>query len=315
MTAAFERFTKLIREEAIWPQNFNEGSEDCLGEYLIKCSDLKHCLYGIESHGGYYCYGLYNANNNAFSCAIPGDHNYQCGPVGHTANSKFSCTLVRSDNLEYSMNCYDCSDCFGCVGLRRKKFCIFNIQYSEEEYWQRVDELKCAMLERGEYGRPFPINFGLNYYPESGPVVYFGASLDDWDRVGRERFEASTDGAFGPLSLDDPRIREVDQLPDHINDLDEAEWVGKPLADRTINRPFAFTKAEVEYLKRFNIAAPRRHFTARMHDLLFSMSSGPFETRTCTACNKQIVTSTNRTYPERNVHCNACYLKFLEERG
>ncbi|MEK7665596.1 MAG: hypothetical protein AAB337_01805 [Patescibacteria group bacterium] len=314
MTATFDRFTKLIREEAIWPQNFNEGSEDCLGDYLIKCSDLQHCLYGIDSHGGYFCYGLYNGNDNAFSCAIPGEHNYQSGPVGNTSNSRFSCTLVRCDNLEYSMNCYDCTDCFGCVGLRKKQFHIFNKAYAEEEYWKVLDEIKCAMLEHDEYGRPFPINFGFNYYPDSGPVMYFGATIEDWDVVGRDHFEASADGAFGTLSLDDPRMREVDQLPDHIRDLDD-DWIGKPIADRAINRPFALTKAEVNYLKKFNLAAPRRHFTARMLDLFYSMSSGPFIEQTCFSCAKQVVMATNRAYPERKVYCNVCYLKYLEVHG
>lgn len=315
MTELFDRFVKLIHEQAIWSQDFNEGSDGCLGDYLIKCSDLSHCLYGIESHGGYYCYGLYNASDNAFSCAIPGEHNYQSGPVGNTANSRFSCTLVRCDNLEYSMNCYDCSDCFGCVGLRHKRFHLFNKAYSEEDYWKRVDEIKCAMLERGEYGKPFPINFGFNYYPDSGPVMYFGATIEDWDRVGRERFEASADGAFGPLSLDDPRMREIDQLPDHIRDLDENDWAGKPIADREIQRPYALTKSEIAYLKQFNIAAPRRHFTSRMRDLLFSMSSGPFIGQTCSVCAKTVTMATNRAYAQRKVYCNACYLTYLELNG
>jgi len=314
MTAAFDRFTTLIHEEAIWPQTFNEGSEGCLGDYFIKCSDLQHCLYGIESHGGYFCYGLYNANDNAFSCAIPGEHNYQSGPVGNTSNSRFSCTLVRCDNLEYSMNCYDCTDCFGCVGLRHKRFCLFNKQYSEEEYWRRVDELKCAMSDRGEYGRPFPMGFGLNYFPESGSVVYFGATTDDWEKTGAQKFEASDAGAFGTLSLDDPRMREIDQLPDHIRDLSD-DWIGQPIADRAINRPFALTKSEVDYLKKFNLAAPRRHFTARMLDLFYSMSSGPFIDHACASCGKTVVMATNRAYPERKVYCNDCYLKYLEIKG
>jgi len=313
--AMVERFTKMVHTEAIWPQNFNEGSEGCLGDYLIRSSDMQHCLYSIDSHGGYYCYGLYLANDNAFSCAIPGEHNYQSGPVGHTSRSLFSVSLVRCDQLEYSMNCYDCTDCFGCVGLRHKQFHIFNKAYSEEDYWLRVDELKSAMLARGEYGRPFPIKFGFNYFPESGPVMYFGASVEDWDTTGRERFDASAEGAFGSLSLDDPRIKEVDQLPDHIRDLDETEWAGKPIADRVIQRPFAFSKAEIAYLKKFNIAAPRHHFTVRMRDLLLSMSSGPFIHETCASCQKEIIMATNRTFTQRKIYCQSCYLQYLEKNG
>ena len=44
-----------------------------------------------------------------------------------------------------SYQCYDCvgvHDCFGCVGLRKKSFCIFNEQFSKEEYFARLPELK-----------------------------------------------------------------------------------------------------------------------------------------------------------------------------
>src|SRR3989344_1648993 len=38
-------------------------------------------------------------------------------------------------------DCKNCSDCFGCVGLRNKQHCIFNVEYSKEEYEQKIKEL------------------------------------------------------------------------------------------------------------------------------------------------------------------------------
>ncbi|OGF85618.1 hypothetical protein A2Z63_01785 [Candidatus Giovannonibacteria bacterium RIFCSPLOWO2_02_44_8] len=37
-------------------------------------------------------------------------------------------------NVAFSRNCIGCSDVIGCVNLRNKKYCIFNQQYSREEY-------------------------------------------------------------------------------------------------------------------------------------------------------------------------------------
>src|SRR3989338_10468327 len=71
---------------------------------------------------------------------------------------KFSHYVRQSSHsVEYSINCINCEYCFGCVGLRSKKFCIFNRQYSEDEYWNLADEIKTRMLERGEDGEVFPI--------------------------------------------------------------------------------------------------------------------------------------------------------------
>ena len=42
----------------------------------------------------------------------------------------------------FSRNCYGCTDCVGCVNLRGAKNCIFNIQYSKEEYEKKIKEMK-----------------------------------------------------------------------------------------------------------------------------------------------------------------------------
>ncbi len=44
-------------------------------------------------------------------------------------------------NMWFSKNCRGCTDCFGCVNLRSKKNCIFNKQYSKEEYEKQLNEM------------------------------------------------------------------------------------------------------------------------------------------------------------------------------
>ena len=84
------------------------------------------------------------------------------------------------------INCRNINNCFACVGLRKKRFCIFNVQYSEEEYWQRVDELKCVMLERGEYGE------------------YFSAAFSEKARYFRFAWDSPANAAFRLSSVLDP---------------------------------------------------------------------------------------------------------------
>jgi len=38
-------------------------------------------------------------------------------------------------------NCVGCQNCFGCVNLRSKSYCIFNKQYSKDEYENKLKEL------------------------------------------------------------------------------------------------------------------------------------------------------------------------------
>lgn len=42
----------------------------------------------------------------------------------------------------FSRNCYNCQNCIGCVNQRGSKYMIFNKQYSKEEYFEKVKELK-----------------------------------------------------------------------------------------------------------------------------------------------------------------------------
>ncbi len=37
-------------------------------------------------------------------------------------------------------DCKNCSNCFGCVNLRNKSYCIFNQQYSKEEYLKKIEK-------------------------------------------------------------------------------------------------------------------------------------------------------------------------------
>ena len=73
-----------------------------------------------------------------------------------------------SQNMEYSAHCRSSSDCFGCFGLKKKQYCIFNKQYSKEEYFSLRERIIKHMNEipytdkRGNiyrYGEFFPSEF------------------------------------------------------------------------------------------------------------------------------------------------------------
>jgi len=43
---------------------------------------------------------------------------------------------------QFCFMCNNCSDCFGCVALTNKQYCIFNKQYSKDEYFKEIKKLK-----------------------------------------------------------------------------------------------------------------------------------------------------------------------------
>lgn len=59
------------------------------------------------------------------------------------------------------------------MGLRNKSYCIFNKQYSKEEYEALVARIKEIMKEKGEYGEFFPVTLSPFAYNETIAQDYF----------------------------------------------------------------------------------------------------------------------------------------------
>lgn len=44
-----------------------------------------------------------------------------------------------------SISCADCTYCFGCVGLVKQEFCILNVPYSRQDYFETVKHLAAQL--------------------------------------------------------------------------------------------------------------------------------------------------------------------------
>jgi hypothetical protein len=40
------------------------------------------------------------------------------------------------------IDCAGCKDCFGCVGMFNKQYCIYNTQYTKEEYQEKIKAMR-----------------------------------------------------------------------------------------------------------------------------------------------------------------------------
>ena len=136
------------------------NSKNVHNSYLIQGGkDLKYCQY-LQVPGAEDSYDLTvwgQTNVRAYENCTSG--------LG-VSNSHFlkSCWSEVVDS-EYCMDCRGISNCFGCVGLKEKRYCIFNKQYSPDEYAVLVAKIKIQMTNDKEYGEFFPIEhspFGYN---------------------------------------------------------------------------------------------------------------------------------------------------------
>ena len=132
-------------------------------------------LYSANSSASKNCYLCFNANfleNCMYGNAI--NYSKDCIDNSHIKNSErcyecfwldkcyqcyFSIMSVESHHLWFCRDCLGCNDCFGCVNLRKSSYCIFNKQYSKEEYEKEIEKMKLnsisGVLEAREKSRVF----------------------------------------------------------------------------------------------------------------------------------------------------------------
>ena len=311
-----EQFKNLMEKDGVWPENFNEKVENCTGEYLTNCTNCVDCFMGWEgSKDSERCFYLFNSSEIYYVVgSFYPSESYMSAAVAESNKCKFSINLLRSQNLEYCLNCSNCENCFGCVGLSRQKFCIFNKQYEEEEYWRALDEIKCKMLEEGTYGDIFTGDFCTSHFMETAANESLGAVDEDAARLGFPIFERESAGAIGELG----NVKELtnsSEVPDCIDALEVSEWAGKAMFDDVTGRRFAFLKPELEYYKEYRVAPPTKHFMRRVDELYWAANDYVTIQVKCNECSKDLNVMQNRTYKNRKHLCRPCYLKYLETNG
>jgi len=132
--------------------------------------------YAINVKDSYMVFGGHDYENCLYSeqCSFVKD----CSDVAFSRNSEFcafSVDLWRCSKVFFSRyaedcsdsyflyDCRNCSNCFGCVNLRNKSHCIFNEQYSKNDYFSKLKEFDMGNFESLENLRDESFNLWLKY--------------------------------------------------------------------------------------------------------------------------------------------------------
>ena len=111
--------------------NYAGGNKNC---YLIFHADMNEdCMYGV---------GIKKCKN-VVDCFHT--HSSELMYESVDCRSSYGCAFCQDcencSHCWFTKNCIGCSDCFGCINLRQKKYCIFNKQYTKEEYEKMIRDL------------------------------------------------------------------------------------------------------------------------------------------------------------------------------
>lgn len=111
----------------------NENSD-----YVNQCGFSRHCYLSFNtdySEGCCYCSNAIRCRDcfdvlNAEQCELC----FESHDIDTCYNVRSSSFCKNCSDISHCSDCIGCRDCIGCINLRNKQYCIFNQQYSEEEY-------------------------------------------------------------------------------------------------------------------------------------------------------------------------------------
>lgn len=139
----FEKFKKLIDGQPhlcvhVWK---SENSDYC--DQLDGCKKCYLCFNNRLSQDCMYAYdSRWNKDCTDVSFCNKCELCYESLDCEKCYDCRFCQDCEGCDGCEFSYDLKSCKNCFGCVGLRHKKFWIFNEEAGEEGYFERVEKLK-----------------------------------------------------------------------------------------------------------------------------------------------------------------------------
>lgn len=261
--------------------------ENVSGNIITESRDVHNSFFIERGESLRYCFGLHD--EGAKDCqdySIFGRHAellYESAICGINVFHLLFCCTCRdgSAGLQYCWYVDGSTSCFGCVGLRKKRYCILNKQYTEEEYNFLVSKIIEHMRETREWGEFFPMHLSPIPYNQSTAQLYFPLTTTEaadrrlqWYKRAPEQEEDAIDAST---------------LSDGLPATDDPIIVKSTLSDR----PFKIIPQEIKRYRQLQVPLPRITYDERMEERAKKLGGITLYERTCAKTGKPILT----TYP------------------
>ena len=287
------------------------NNENVSGNFIFNCKNTKRSFSVYRNEDVAYCARM-----------LEGKDSYDFDGGGKSEltlenmSNDFSYLSIGCTTCEhmkgthYSDLCFNCENCFGCVGLRKKQYCILNKQYTKDEYEKLLAQIIERMISDGEWGEFPPVKnspFALN---ETMAQEYFPITKEEAVSKGYNWQE---------IQLESDSSHSKEEIPDDIKDVD-VSILQKVLTCEESGRSFKIIPHELDYLKKMGLPIPRLHPDERHNLRMQKRNPRQLWKRQCMCeetghnhqgkCPKEFET----TYaPDRKekVYCEVCYQKSI----
>jgi hypothetical protein len=250
---AFHKHLKLINTENVVGDQVS-NARNCYNVFDFKddADNVKYASWGAK--------GLKDSYDVGPGCGDSSELNYEGISVGvQNSNVLFGATVWYSRDIFYSYMMNNCSNCFGCVEMNAKQYCIFNKQYTKEEYEELVPKI-IEQMKKVPYvdkkGRHY--FFGEFFPTEISPFAYNETIAQDYFPLDKGRAEEA-DYRWREYVPGNYEITIKGQdLPEDIADVTDS-ILDEVIECEITKKPYKILEQELSFYRRFNLPLPSIH--------------------------------------------------------
>lgn len=273
-------FLQKIKARAINRYAIIDKSNNCVGDQISNCQDVKASYYALSSVGCRYCYDVeeFKETYDTYE-SWRGELNYESHAM-HQSYNTVGCSICYDDtDIKYCEFCYNSKNLFGCISLNHKEYCILNKQYTEDEYNKLLPQIIAQMKKNGEWGEFFPLNLSPFAYNESVAQEYYPFTKEEVLSKG--------------LSWKEEEKEEANpNLP----------------ACHICGRNFKIIPQEIKFYTKMGLPAPEHCYRCRYQERTKFRHARRTWDRSCSNCGKGIKAVYSPDRPEK-IYCEKCYQK------
>jgi len=275
-TATIEGFWKKLNElRNKLPIKYYHGPpriENCSGDfigfsknmhYAFNCHHCENFSYGQDAWEARDCRDLTETLDNELEYELEG--------VGWSHGSIASCKQWYGSNVAYSELSFHSDNLLGCVSMIKKNYCIFNKQYSPEEWKVMKKKIMEHMKKTGEWGEFFPISISPFPYNDSLAQDYFPLSREKiiangwrWHARDVRDYKISLNHIDLPSTISvasDEILKEVISCATQDSKNDKRTHL-------TCATAFRIHPTELEFYRKMNLPIPHKCFPCRLYERL-----------------------------------------------
>ena len=224
-------------------------------------------------------------------------------------NCWFIANWSGNKNIWYCYYCYDCSNVFWCVWLRNKSYCIYNKQYTKEEYYQIVPQIISQMIRDKEWWEFFDPQLSYFWYNESIAMDYYPLTKEEalkrWYK--RSDYEAPFPKVERKVpweNLPKQWCRVIKEKKPEILE----KILNYAIVCEVSKRPFRVTKQEIEFYVKHNLPLPTKHPDIRHQERLAEKDPVIMHLMNCEECWEEML-SVHEKWKWKKILCKKCFYK------